>query len=263
MVLSDPKLRAIYDAYGEDGVRHGGTGDVGVPGGLAVEDTDPNAVFRQFFGVDSPFQVIGDINGVRNNQHHFFSTDAATDKNPPKATAVQATLDVSLEDVALGATRKATWQWTNENQRGEKSVCDASFEFPIPKGIHHGDVVTIKGKGNVREGHTQGDVLVTINILPHERFTRDGDNLCVVTPITLTQALAGASLSVETIDKRTLTILIDEVVHPQYRRVISGAGMPKYGDPSARGDLIVVCATTFPKYLTAEQKSELRRILGE
>lgn len=261
VVLSDPKLRAIYDAYGEDGVRHGGTGNVGVPGGLAVEDTDPNAVFRQFFGVDSPFQVIGDINGVRNNQHHFFSTDAATDKNPPKAPAVQTSLKVTLEDVFLGSTRKVTWTSYTENKNGDKTTTDASFEFPVPKGVKTGDVVTIKGKGNIREGNTQGDVLVTIEVEKHDYFLRDGDNLVVVVPVTLTEALCGTSLPITTIEKRKLNVLIDEVVHPAFKRVIAGEGLPNFQNNNKRGDLVVQCSTAFPKYLTAEQKAELRRIL--
>jgi len=262
VVLSDPKLRAIYDLYGEDGVRHGGTGDVGVPGGLAVENTDPNAVFRQFFGVDSPFQVIGEINGVRNNQHHFFSKDAATDKSPPKTTPVEATVQVSLLDVFHGNTRKVEWTWSTENKAGDsKTTQAASFDLPVPKAVSVGDVAVIKGKGNVKEGNTQGDVHVNFELLPHDRFRRDGDNLLTTVPITLAESLAGANLAVETLEGRTLNIMIDQVVHPSFTRVVTGEGLPCNGNTNKRGDLIIDCSVTFPKYLTAEQKSELKRIL--
>jgi DnaJ-class molecular chaperone len=263
VVLSDPKLRAIYDAYGEDGVRHGGTGDVGVKGGLAVQDVDPNAVFRQFFGVDSPFQVLGDINGVRSNQHQFFSEDAAINKHPPKTEPVEVSLEVTLEDIFSGSTRKITWEYSSENAKGDITRHAAEFEFTVPRGIRAGSVITLKGKGNVRDGRTQGDVLVKILEAPHKSFTRFGDDLGVVVPITLTDALAGTHCKVETIERRILPVQIDEIVHPNFRRVISGEGLPRTSNPNERGDLIITCATTFPSYLTAEQKSELKRILSQ
>lgn len=68
-ILSDPKIRAIYDLFGEDGVRHGGTGQQGIPGGLDIDAIDPQIVFKRFFGVDNPFQIVGNVDVVQNNQH--------------------------------------------------------------------------------------------------------------------------------------------------------------------------------------------------
>jgi DnaJ-class molecular chaperone len=261
VVLSNPKVRAIYDQFGEDGVRHGGTGTVGVPGGLDIDAINPDEVFRRFFGVDNPFQVIGDVSGVNNNQHSFYSADAAIDHNPPPAAAVRATLDITLEDVFLGATRVATWTNKSETTAGTLTETAAQSELSIPKGIKTGDFLTLKRKGNMKEGFSQGDVILSINVLPHDRFRREGDNLVVRAPISLSEALCGVTVTVTTIEGRQVPILIDEIVHPTYRRVIAGEGLPHYGQPGKRGDLVVECVTQFPTYLTAEQKSELRRIL--
>ena len=80
VVLSSAKTRAVYDAYAENGVRHGGTFEVN--SGLAIDQIDPDEVFRRFFGVDNPFQVIGDVSGLHSTQHHFYS-EAAAEKAPP------------------------------------------------------------------------------------------------------------------------------------------------------------------------------------
>lgn len=262
VVLSDPKMRSIYDQYGEDGVRHGGTGSVGVPGGLNIDDINPDVVFRRFFGVDNPFQVIGDISGVNNNQHTFYSNSAAIDPNPPQAEAVLTTLDITLEDVYLGSSRLAQWINKQINSTGAYTESPAEFEITVPKGIRSGDTVTLKKKGNSQEGRTQGDVIVTFKVLPHDRYRREGDDLVVVAPITLAEALCGVTVSVKTIEDREIPILIDEIVHPKFRRTVPGEGLPVYGKPpGTRGDLVVECSTQFPTYLTAEQKSELRRIL--
>lgn len=261
VVLSDPKIRAIYDQYGEDGVRHGGTGTVGVPGGLQIDAINPDAVFRRFFGVDNPFQVIGDINGVNNNQHTFYSNSAAVDHNPPQADAVQTKLRVTLEDVFLGSLRKV--EWTNKSiaSTGVFTETPAEFEVCVPKGVRTGDSVTLKSKGNTQEGRSRGDVIVTFHVVDHDRYRREGDNLVVMAPITLSEALCGVTVTVTTIEGRSIPVLIDEIVHPKFRRTIPGEGLPLRDNVAARGDLVVECITQFPTYLTAEQKSELRRIL--
>lgn len=262
VVLSDPKVRAIYDQFGEDGVRHGGTGTVGVPGGLDIDSIVPDDVFRRFFGVDNPFQVIGDVSGVNNNQHTFYSNDAAIDHNPPQAEPVRATLDITLEDVFLGTSRVARWVCKNVYSTGVTTETEAQAEVSIPKGAKSGDFLTLKRRGNTKEGFSQGDVLLTFNVLPHERFRREGDDLVVRAPITLSEALCGVTVTVTTIEGRQVPILIDEIVHPTYRRVIAGEGLSLYGSGGTkRGNLVVECITQFPMYLTAEQKAELRRIL--
>jgi DnaJ family protein B protein 4 len=262
VVLSDQTIRAVYDAYGESGVRHGGTGKVGIPGGVAVEKTDPDAVFRQFFGVDNPFQVLGDISGVQNTQHNFYSSSAAVDKNPPKTAPVNVVLEVTLEDIFFGAVRNVTWTNTYTTAGDTVTSTPASFEFPVAKNVVDGSVVTLAGKGATKEGSTQGDVRVTICVLKHDKYQRTGDDLIVTVPISIADALTGVSVVVDSIEGRALQVLIDEVVHPNFQKRLVGEGMPKAADPAARGDLVVECATVFPTYLTAEQKSELRRILS-
>jgi DnaJ family protein B protein 4 len=262
-VLSDAKLRAIYDVYGEDGVRHGGTGKVGVPGGVALDEVKPDVVFRQFFGVDSPFQVLGDITGSRGNQHQFYSEIAAVDKNPPKAPAEQVEIQVTLEEVFEGALKKISWTNKNCTSSGDViSTTPKSWEISIPKGIADKTVLVLAGLGGTKEGCSTADVHVTVNVAPHPYYIRDGDNLRVIVPITLVDALTGVTVKVQTIDRREVSVLIDEVVHPKFKRAIQNEGMHVFGEPTKRGDLIVECNTTFPAYLTAEQKSEIRRILS-
>jgi DnaJ family protein B protein 4 len=262
VVLSDPKMRAIYDQYGEDGVRHGGTGSVGVPGGLNIDEIDPDAVFRRFFGVDNPFQVIGEISGVNNNQHTFYSVTAAIDDKPPKTDPVMVNLELSLEDIFHGYPRRVHWKNKFTSHAGSVTETEAESEIQVPKGIREGDRLTLRGKGNTQDGRSQGDVIVTMVLKKHERFCREGDDLVVVAPISLSDALCGVTVVVKTIDDREIPILIDEIVHPTFRRVVKGEGLPVFHQPGKRGNLVVECRTRFPTYLTAEQKSELRRILA-
>ncbi|ORC88280.1 putative heat shock protein-like protein [Trypanosoma theileri] len=261
VVLSNPKARGIYDLYGEEGVRHGGTGQQGIPGGIDLDAIDPYAVFRQFFGVDNPFQVIGNISGLRNNLHEFFSTTAVIPKTLAKVPSIEVQLPITLEDVFYGAVRRATWE-SRIVRQGQETVVPEYFDLRVPKGAHAGDKFIVDGKGDWKEGFARGDVVVTLQLLPHDRFRREGDDLVVVIPITLSEALCGVTLTVKTMEGSEITVLIDEIVHPKYRRRVAGHGLTRSEDPSnPRGDLIVECDTKFPGFLTLEQRSELRRIL--
>ena len=126
-----------------------------------------------------------------------------------------------------------------------------------------GAVLTFKGKGNTKDGCVQGDVRVTVKTLPHASFVRHGDDLHVTVPISLADALCGVTVTVSTIEGRTLSLLIDEIVHPNFQKVLPGEGLACSGPGNKRGRLVVECATAFPAYLTAEQKSEIRRILEQ
>lgn len=261
-VLSDPKIRAVYDLYGEEGVRHGGTGDQGLPGGLDLDDIDPNAVFKRFFGVDNPFQVVGAINGVHNNQHDFFSHVAVQKTKFMKCPPMEVKLPMTLEDVFFGAMRKATWRATHSVAYGPDSYTIDSFEVRVAKSAKTGDKFMIDGRGNTSPGHARGDVIVVLELQPHERFRREGDDLVATVPVTLSEALCGTTITLQSMEGRQLSVLIDEIVHPKYRSRVAGEGLPRSDGPSApRGDLIIECATHFPNFLTLEQKSELRRIL--
>jgi DnaJ-class molecular chaperone len=243
VVLSDVKTRAIYDAYAESGVRHGGTFEGG-NSGLDIDAVDPDVVFRRFFGVDNPFQVIGDTSGLHGTQHHFYSEAAAAKPAQPLAR-IPVPITVTLEDVFQGALKTAKW---------ERNGSWYTMDVQVPRGVRHGSRIPFT--------HTQGgDIEVVIEVEKHERYARDGNNLIIVVPITLADALVGTTVKVPLIDSREVDVLLDEIAHPAFELPLYGEGLP---DPQTgkRGDLIVRCSTAFPKYLSAEQKRELRRILG-
>ncbi|AYU81751.1 J7 / DnaJ domain-containing protein / JDP7 [Leishmania donovani] len=264
-VLSDPKKRAIYDIYGEEGVRHGGTGQQGVPGGIDLDFIDPNAVFTRFFGVDNPFQVIGNVDAVKNNQHNFFSVIAGMPPNPPKCPAIEVKLPVTLEDVFYGAMRRAAWNATHAGVPtldAAVTTTEESYEVRVEKGARTGDHFTVEGRGNTYPGYARGDVVVVVDVMPHTRFRREGDDLVTKADISLRDALCGTTVTVSTMEGRELSILIDEIVDPAYRTRITGEGLPSSGVGDAtRGDLIIEFTTKFPSFLTAEQKAEIGRIL--
>uniref|UniRef100_A0A8C2D657 DnaJ heat shock protein family (Hsp40) member B5 n=1 Tax=Cyprinus carpio TaxID=7962 RepID=A0A8C2D657_CYPCA len=91
-VLSDPKKRVIYDQYGEDGLKTGGTGSSSGQGTTYhyTFHGDPHATFASFFGGSNPFDIFfgsgrqrGTTNGT--NDHggdHDMDIDMDGDDDP-------------------------------------------------------------------------------------------------------------------------------------------------------------------------------------
>lgn len=69
----------------------------------------------------------------------------------------------------------------------------------IPAGIQDGQVLRLRGKGRpgVGEGEA-GDALVEIAVKPHRFFTREGNNIYLELPVTLSEAILGARINVPT-----------------------------------------------------------------
>ncbi len=71
----------------------------------------------------------------------------------------------------------------------------------IPAGVKNGARLRLAGKGNTGiRGGKPGDLYITINVLPHRLFKREGDNIYITVPITITEASLGAKIKVPTVD---------------------------------------------------------------
>jgi DnaJ-class molecular chaperone len=76
----------------------------------------------------------------------------------------------------------------------------SSVEVTIPKGVEPGQVLRLKGKGSPGlGGGPPGDALIEIQIRPHPIYERKGNDLHMALPVTLTEALRGAKVTVPTL----------------------------------------------------------------
>ncbi len=71
----------------------------------------------------------------------------------------------------------------------------------IPRGTEDGQTLRLRGKGGVGFGGGKaGDALITILIKPHAVFRREGDDILLTLPITISEAVLGGKVSAPTID---------------------------------------------------------------
>jgi molecular chaperone DnaJ len=80
-----------------------------------------------------------------------------------------------------------------------------TVEVRIPPGAQSGSRLRVAGKGNAGSlGAPAGDLYITTRVEPHPFFRREGDNIEIRVPVTVTEASLGAKIEVPTIDGRTL-----------------------------------------------------------
>jgi len=90
--------------------------------------------------------------------------------------------------------------------RGEGRIARPDVvEVRIPQGVGSGTRLRVPGKGNVGVGGgPAGDLYITIRVDDHPFFKRDGDNIEVQLPLTVSEAGLGAKIEVPTIDGRAI-----------------------------------------------------------
>jgi molecular chaperone DnaJ len=80
-----------------------------------------------------------------------------------------------------------------------------TVEVRIPQGVASGSRLRVAGKGNAGvAGGPAGDLYITVRVEEHPFFKRDGDNIDIKVPLTISEAGLGAKIEVPTIDGRAL-----------------------------------------------------------
>lgn len=128
----------------------------------------------------------------------------------------------------------------------------------IPAGIDNGMRLRMEGYGEAGDyGAPNGDLFIEVYVLPHDRFTRAGDNLETSIEISPAQAVLGTTVEIETIDKRHIDLKVPAGVQFNTALKIGGEGVKRRGKP---GDLLIRVKIVTPKSVTAEQKELYQKI---
>lgn len=116
-----------------------------------------------------------------------------------------------------------------------------------------------------RNGGPSGDLLIEINIKKHKIFTRKGDHVYAVIPISVTQAILGADLDIPMVTGGTEKYRIRPGTQSGDKYTIKGKGF-KRPNSKWQGDYIFEIRVEIPKKLTKEQKDlveKLSKTMGE
>ncbi len=272
-VLSDQDKRQKYDQFGQYWQRAdragGGQGAPGAAGGFDFGaygsfDDFINELLGRFntggsgFGDGEAFQrnrtqtysYQQRPSGFGNNGFGFDPRTAT--RAGGQATAARgafdqaATLKLSLSEAFHGTQKRFT-------------IGTESVTVRIPAGVKSGSKIRIKGKGALNpQSQERGDVYLTVELLEHDFFEFEGDNLVCEVPITPDEAVLGAKVSVPTPDSK-VTVNIPAGIKSGQSLRLRGKGWPQKKG-TARGDQLVKVVITPPKDLSSQEKALYEKI---
>ncbi len=131
------------------------------------------------------------------------------------------------------------------------------YRVRIPAGVRDGSRIRVRGKGeDGPRGAPPGDLYVVTRVTPSPIFRRrDDGNLEVTLPITVAEAIEGATVEVPTL-RGTKRIRVPAGTQHGTVQRLRGEGPPRPGS-SQRGDLLYRIEVEMPDELTAEQRQAL------
>ena len=137
------------------------------------------------------------------------------------------------------------------------------LRITIPAGIANGQRIKLAGKGGQgTNGGTDGDLYLTLHILPDPRFDRQDDDLMTTAHIDLYTALLGGETTIDTLTGQ-VRLKVKPLTQNLSKVRLRGKGMPRYRQEGVTGDLIVTFQVELPKSLTPHQQELLRQMKNE
>ena len=237
-ILSDPEKRRLYDQYGaastQSGFREGGFG-----GGVGFEDIfgamggarGGQAGFG--FSLDDLFGRRGGKGGVQD----FFrkrSDDRGSGQKPPDANHE---ISIDFTDAVRGCEKELSISVGHH---------DRSLKVRIPKGIQDGEKLRLRGQGQP----PNGDVVLRVKVRAHPFFRRNGSNLELDVPVSLSELLHGAQIRIPTPDS-SVNVRIPPKSAALSKMRVQGKGIERNG--SKTGDLILRLVLTSPDWTKVDE----------
>jgi curved DNA-binding protein len=133
-----------------------------------------------------------------------------------------------------------------------------TIKVKIPAGIDDRKKIRLRGQGEPGSGEgPAGDILLTIRVSPHPHFRRSGNRLDVRLPITLAEAVQGATIDVPT-PHGTISLKVPPNTSSGKRFRIKGHGVKPANHPA--GDLFAEIEIELPENLTEDERKQLAEI---
>lgn len=131
------------------------------------------------------------------------------------------------------------------------------LDITIPPGLRDGQTLRLRGKGEPgRAGGEAGDALIEVEVRPHPRFERRGDDILVELPIAIDEAALGASVPVDTVSGR-VNLKVPAGANTGQTLRLKGKGVRRRGQEP--GDQLVRLRVEMPPEIDEDLRTFLER----
>lgn len=225
-ILSDEKKRAQYDQFGDS-----------MFGGQSFHD------FTQGQGGVNLDEILKNIFGGGFSSNSRFSGGfggfGGFDGGFSQDLDINAKVSIPFEVAVLGGEHSI-------NLNGD------SIKIKIPHGINDGEKLRVKGKGKSAHSMGQGDLILTVQILPSDEYERDGDDLYKNVYVPLKTMLFGGKIEIKTL-KKDVTIKIAENSKSGQKIRLKGYGVQNRKS-DIYGDLYLKAVVVLPDINSLDEK---------
>ncbi len=136
-----------------------------------------------------------------------------------------------------------------------------TVSIDIPAGIHSGQRLRVQGAGGLSpDGGNPGDLYVTIHVLPHASFRREGTDVYSDIDISYSKLVLGSSVEVETLHG-PVKINVPPRTRSGSKMRLRGKGVPVLNSPDT-GDHYAVLNVAMPPVVSVEVKALLSELEG-
>jgi DnaJ-class molecular chaperone len=207
----------------------------------------------------------GEIDAAGAERPQHFYRDFATSSDSHPYTNNSGFADFMDSDDALAELLKRS-ERARANRRGQdlhyrlpidfaESITGANkrltlpdggaLDVTIPPGLVDGQVLRLRGKGAPGAGKGgRGDALIEVEVLHDRRFTREGDDIALELPVSLSEAVLGGRIRVPT-PTGDVTMTVPKGSNTGTILRLRGKGAPRRG--GGHGDQFVKLKVVLPK----------------
>ena len=248
-VLSDAKKRAEYDQALKYGAYMGGGAGRAGAGGVNVGAMDWQSIIDSILRGEGAFGTQWDP-----NQTGFAGFNGWGQPRPARGADLTMSIQVSFKEAYDGATRKITYRVPSTGE-------SETLTMRIPAGAVDGGKLRFHGRGEYGSaGGERGDLVVTTRIAPDPLYTRDGADVRMKLPVTVSEAALGAEITVPAPNGKHLLLKVPAGTQPGKIFRFRGLGAPDARNRGTRGMFYVTIDVRVPKDLTKEERDLYERL---
>ena len=264
-VLSDERKRSLYDQFGHEAA----SGQWSTSGASGYSRaTGPGGVEVDLNDLQDLCGIFGDRSGGRSQVGDIFEQFAGrvgpqhrSRRAPPRVPGEDFEQEVRLSfDQAINGTTLDI----ELSQSGPRAGPSQRLAVKIPPGVADGQRIRVRVKGHPgQNGAPAGDLYIVCRVSPHAYFRRDGADIYLDVPISVSEAALGTSIEVPT-EQGPTQVRIPPGTPSGRKLRVAGRGLVRNpGD--GHGDHYVVIQILPPTELSPQARELLERLdrLGE